>query len=100
MEIDESEFVYPDEIRIVAEGFDFDPIEAIAEGTLLLTVDPSFTTGVLQALDGVGIAASVIGKCTDDVSTRTIRRRNGKTEELYIPHQDTFWPLFFQDLGA
>jgi hydrogenase maturation factor len=100
MVIDESDFVYPDEIRIVAEGFDFDPLEAIAEGTLLLTVDPAFTEGVLRALSDVDIAASVIGKCTGDESTRTIMRRDGNREELYIPHQDPFWPLFFEALGG
>ena len=100
MEIDEAQFVYPDEIRIVAEGFGFDPIEAIAEGTLLLTVDPDHSEGVLSALEGVDIAASVIGRCTDDEAARTIRRRDGSTEELYIPEQDPFWPLFFEALGA
>jgi hydrogenase maturation factor len=100
MEIDESLFVYPEEIRIVEEAFKFDALEAIAEGTLLLTVDPYHTKAVLQALEDVGIAASVIGKCTDDESTRTIKRRNGSMEDLYIPHQDPFWPLFFEALGA
>ncbi|NOQ54238.1 MAG: AIR synthase [Thermoplasmata archaeon] len=100
MEIDESLFVYPEEIHIVAEGFDFDPIDAIAEGSLLLTVDPSHTPDVLSALDGVDIAASVIGRCTDDGSARTIKRRDGSVEGLYIPEQDPFWPLFFEALGA
>jgi hydrogenase maturation factor len=100
MEVDENLFVYPDEIRAVAEAFDFDPIEAIAEGTLLLTVDPGSTDAVLLALRRVDIAASVIGSCTDDTSTRTIKRRDGSMEELYIPIQDPFWPLFFDALGA
>ena len=100
MEVDEGLFVYPDEIRIVAEGFDFDPIEAIAEGTLLLTVDPGHTEAVLAALEDVDIAASVIGRCTGDGSVRTIKRRDGSTERLYIPEQDPFWPLFFEALGA
>lgn len=100
MEVDEGEFVYPDAIRICAEGFGFDPIEAIAEGTLLLTVRPDHTQAVLGSLAREGIEASVVGRCTDDVSTRTIRRRDGSLEELYIPQQDPFWPLFFEALGA
>lgn len=100
MEIDESLFVYPEEIRIAAEGFDFDPIEAIAEGTLLLTVDPGHSQVVLAALEDVGIAASVVGRCTDDGSVRTIKRRDGSLEKLFIPVQDPFWPLFFEALGA
>lgn len=100
MEIDENLFVYPEEVRMVEEALEFDGLEAIAEGTLLLTVDPGHTEAVIQALDGVGIASSVIGRCTDDGSVRTIQRRDGSMEELYIPVQDPFWPLFFRALGA
>ena len=100
MEIDESRFVYPEEVRIAVEAFDFDGLDAIAEGTLLLTVRPDHTEGVLKALQDVGIAASVIGKCTDAEGTRTIRRLDGAMEDLYIPVQDPFWPLFFAALGA
>ena len=100
MEVDEGRFVYPEEVRATAVSFDFDPIEAIAEGTLLLAVDPASTDAVLSALKGAGIAASVVGTCTGDVSTRTIRRLDGSLEELYIPEQDPFWPLFFEALGA
>ena len=100
MEIDEARFVYPEEVRIAVEAFEFDGLEAIAEGTLLLTVDPDNTEGVIEALKGVDIASSVIGKCTDDEGTRTIRRRNGSMEDLFIPVQDPFWPLFFKALGA
>ncbi len=100
MEVDEGRFVYPDEVRAVVEGFGFDPIEAIAEGTLLLTVDPASTEDVLSALEAADIAASVVGKCTEDESTRTISRMDGSLEDLYIPEQDPFWPLFFEALGA
>jgi hydrogenase maturation factor len=100
MEVDEGDFVYPEEIRAAVEAFGFDPIEAIAEGTLLLTVDPASTEAVLSALEGEGIAASVVGRCTDDPSVRRIRRADGSEEKLYIPEQDPFWPLFFEALGA
>jgi hydrogenase maturation factor len=100
MEIDESRMVYPEEVRIAVEAFDFDALEAIAEGTLLLTVRPDHTEGVLAALGDAGIAASVIGRCTDDESSRTITRRDGSTEDLFIPVQDPFWPLFFKALGV
>jgi hydrogenase maturation factor len=100
MEVDEGEFVYPEEIRATVDAFGFDPIEAIAEGTLLLTVDPASTHAVLSALEREGIAASVVGRCTDDPTVRTIRRLDGTSEDLYIPEQDPFWPLFFEALGA
>jgi hydrogenase expression/formation protein HypE len=100
MEVDETQFVYPEEIRMVEQALEFDGLEAIAEGTLLLTVDPAHTDAVIQALADAGIASSVIGRCTGDESVRTIRRRDGSVEELFIPEQDPFWPLFFRALGA
>jgi hydrogenase expression/formation protein HypE len=100
MEVDEGSFVYPEEVRAAVEGFGFDPIEAIAEGTLLLTVDPASSDAVIAALEEVGIPASVVGRCTDDPSVRTIRRLDGSVEDLFIPQQDPFWPLFFEALGA
>jgi len=43
MEIDESLFVYPDEVRMVCEAFGLDPVSAIAEGSLLMTVHSTTT---------------------------------------------------------
>ena len=37
MEIDESSFIYPEEVRMVCEAFGIDPAKAIAEGSLLIT---------------------------------------------------------------
>jgi hydrogenase expression/formation protein HypE len=98
MEIYEQAFVYPDEVRMVCETFGIDPIAAIAEGSLLITVRPSRSESVVFKLRSAGIHASIVGKVTDDVETRTLKRRDGTIAPLEIPRQDPFWPVFFDGL--
>jgi hydrogenase maturation factor/predicted fused transcriptional regulator/phosphomethylpyrimidine kinase len=98
MEIDESKFVYPEEIKAVCEAFNIDPVAAIAEGSLILTSEPSYTKKIIKSLRNENIDASVIGKVTDNVNSRFIKRISGETEPLEIPAQDPFWPIFFEAL--
>lgn len=98
MEIDEKDFVYPEEIKSVCETFNIDPVASIAEGSLILTSEPSYTKKILKGLKKENINASVIGKVTDNVNSRFIKRISGKTEQLKIPEQDPFWPVFFEAL--
>jgi len=95
MEIHEEAFVYPEEVRMVCEAFDIDPLAAIAEGSLLITARPDHSKVILHKLSASGIEASVIGKVTDDPRTKTIKRRDGTLVPLAIPIQDPFWPVFF-----
>jgi hydrogenase expression/formation protein HypE len=98
MEINEDAIIYPDEVRMVCETFEIDPIAAIAEGSLLITVRPNRSANVVNTLRSGGIDASIIGKVTGDVDTRTIKRRDGSMDQLAIPRQDPFWPVFFESL--
>jgi hydrogenase maturation factor len=100
MEIEEEAFVYPDEVRMVCETFGIDPIAAIAEGSLLITARPNRSENVVYRLGSEGIRASIVGKVTDDVETRIIKRRDGSVEQLAIPPQDPFWPAFFDSLSS
>jgi len=99
MEVDERSFVYPDEVRMVCEAFGLDPVRAIAEGSLLITVRPSKSAAVLARLKRKRIAASVVGRVVADRRTRVLRRSDGSVEPLAIPAQDPFWPAFFEGLG-
>jgi len=98
MEVDERLFVYPDEVRMVCEAFAIDPVRAIAEGSLLVTVRPGRSAAVLARLKRKRIAASVVGKVVRDRRVRTMRRADGRTERLAVPEQDPFWPAFFAGL--
>jgi hydrogenase maturation factor/predicted fused transcriptional regulator/phosphomethylpyrimidine kinase len=98
MEIDEAKFIFPEEVKMVCEAFNIDALLAIAEGSLLLTAEPGAADTIIAKLEGAGIPASVIGTCTDDPKTRTIRRLDGTVQELEIPEQDPFWPVFFEGI--
>jgi hydrogenase maturation factor len=98
MTVDEGLFVYPDEVRMVCEAFAIDPVRAIAEGSLLVTVRPGRSAGVIARLKRKRIAASVVGEVLRDRRRRTLRRADGRVEDLAVPDQDPFWPAFFQGL--
>lgn len=99
MEIDETLFIYPDEVKMVCEAFRIDPISAIAEGSLLITAKPEQSKKVIERLQDKGIKASVIGEVTGDSTTRIMKRRSGAKIPLAIPAQDPFWPAFFKGLA-
>lgn len=98
MEIDESLFIYPDETRMVCEFFNLDPVAAIAEGSLLITVKEKHADGLIEKLKENNIPASVIGIVTEDMTKKTIKRRDGRAEPLLMPEQDPFWPVFFESV--
>ena len=100
MEIHEEAFIYPDEVRMVCEAFAIDPVAAIAEGSLLITVRPNRSANVVTKLRSGGIDASIVGQVIDDVKKRTIKRRDGSVDQLAIPRQDPFWPVFFDSLSS
>ena len=98
MEVDESLFIYPAEVKMVCEAFDIDSLAAIAEGSLLITSKSGYSGEILHRLKKSGIRASVIGKVLEETDVRKIKRRDGTIVPLSIPDQDPFWPAFFEGL--
>lgn len=98
MDINESLFIYPEEVRIVCDAFNIDSVSAIAEGSLLITVRPERSEKVIRGLKQEKINASTIGKVVEDPRRRILKRLDGSTVALAIPHQDPFWPAFFRGL--
>lgn len=98
MVIDESRFVYPEEVQMVCEAFAIDPVAAIAEGSLLITANPEYSEKIMTTLSQSSIDSSVIGMVTGDPDIRILKRRNGMEIPLAIPAQDPFWPVFFEGL--
>lgn len=99
MEIDESLIIYPDEVRMVCDAFALDPLEAIAEGSLLITAMGEYSDKIILNLKESGIKASVIGKVKSNQDDRYIKRRDGTVIPIAIPAQDPFWPAFFKGLN-
>ncbi|MFB0566911.1 MAG: thiamine-phosphate synthase family protein [Candidatus Aminicenantaceae bacterium] len=100
MDIDESLFIFPEEVRIVCEAFNIDPIAAIAEGSLLITVQSTHTEKVIKRLKSSGINASVIGEVIKDTKRRIVKRLDGRIIPLAIPQEDPFWAVFFESLES
>ncbi|PYB67730.1 AIR synthase [Thermoplasma sp. Kam2015] len=69
--------------------FGIDPLKAISEGALLMTVRENFAQDLISALKGEGIEASIIGEMTDDKKERIL---TGKEKKLIgPPEKDPFW---------
>ncbi len=98
MVVEEKAFIYPEEVKMVCEAFQIDPVAAIAEGSLLITVKPEASGRVVRALQKKGIAASIIGEVIPNKNKRIIKRLDGRLQPLAIPQQDPFWPAFFSSL--
>ncbi len=98
MDVDENLFLYPEEVRIVCERFQIDPVCAIAEGSLLITARPAFSKKIIRRLKKKNIGASIIGHVTDNPQRRVMRRVDGRSVRLALPDQDPFWPAFFEGL--
>ncbi|MDH7508915.1 MAG: thiamine-phosphate synthase family protein [Methanomassiliicoccales archaeon] len=100
MEVDESQFIIPDEVELICKAFNIDPIEAISEGSLIITAAAEKSSQIIGNLKRSGIEASVIGKVVASTEKRILRRRNGEMVPLRIPEQDPFWPVFFEGLPS
>ncbi|HWQ63789.1 MAG TPA: AIR synthase family protein [Methanospirillum sp.] len=99
MDIDESLFVYPPEVRMVCDHFGIDPIKAIAEGSLLITAHKEYSDSILTSLAEIGIVGSVIGMVTSNPENRMITRLDDTIVPLEVPAQDPFWPVFFESVS-
>lgn len=100
MQVDEKKMVYPREVKEVIEHLDIDPLEAISEGSLIITASPESADTIVKKLESEGIPSSVIGEVTLPGGGRYITRLDGGRQALHIPEQDPFWPSFFKGLDS
>jgi hydrogenase maturation factor len=98
MEIDETKLVFPECVRAVCDHFGMDALKAISEGTLIITARPECSETIIRSLRSNGIDCTVVGTVVSDTSMRTITRKDGRVEDLNVPKQDCFWPVFFKCL--
>lgn len=89
----------PSDIRALAEFLEFDPWQAISEGTLLASVAPQSVPRIRDAWHRAGIASFELGRF-DRSLKRSLVCRDGKTTDLAEPDVDPFWNLFFAGLRA
>ncbi|MFC7006415.1 AIR synthase family protein [Halalkalicoccus salilacus] len=74
-------------------AFDIDPWISISEGTLLLTVEEEGAEDVLDALEGEGIPAAIVGETSEGEGVHF----DGEAVER--PERDPFWTAFEEGMA-
>ncbi|AUW94203.1 MAG: AIR synthase [Sulfobacillus thermosulfidooxidans] len=82
-----------EETKAICDLTGIDPLIAISEGTLLLTVKPHAVDKVMRALKAQGIDVSVIGEMRP-ASEGMWREAHGRRMPLVHPRIDPFWAAF------
>jgi len=82
--------IQPETVKI-CEFFQIDPLQLIASGSLLITVNPNFADKVVKALEKNEIAAAVIGELLSSPKKRSITFKDGRLEKLVRPTSDHLW---------
>lgn len=79
------------ETQEICDFFHIDPLCLISSGALLIAAEPKSAEAIVKRLEQEKIAASVIGQFQENPRSRTITRKNGKTENLQRPLSDHLW---------
>ncbi len=87
--VDEGKIPLAEETKLICKVLGVDPLSLIGSGSLLLTVKPEMIDKVLNAILGVGVKPSVVGKIVKE--ERLIRRKDGRVEVLKRPLRDELW---------
>jgi hydrogenase expression/formation protein HypE len=89
--------VYEDKMKIaeatmrICKFFQIDPLQLIASGSLLISVDGNSAEEVVKALNRINVSATVIGEILASPEERRIKRVGGHTENLVRPESDHLW---------
>ena len=98
IEIDPAAIPIPDVSRKILAIFGLNPLNTIASGALLMTVDPADGAAVLNALNAAGIPAAKIGRVLDETGTVSVRV-DARGTELPRPEVDEIAGVFAADGG-
>jgi hydrogenase expression/formation protein HypE len=92
IEVEKGSILIPPEALSICNELNVNPLEAIASGALLLTVQPDMADDVLGAIEAIGAAAFVIGRV---VEGEGVAMRIGNTlTALPWPTRDALTRLF------
>jgi hydrogenase maturation factor len=95
MEADARQMLWPEDVAALCELLEIDPLAAIAEGSLLITVPATSVPAVIDALGAEHIPCTRIGTVLEDSRRRVLTRRDGREEGIAAPREDPFWAAFF-----
>jgi hydrogenase maturation factor len=97
VDVDFDAIELPEDIAALARVLDFDPWQAISEGTLLAAVEPKAVDRVRSEWRKAGIESMILGRFDADLKENTLVRDTTR-QVLKEPDKDPFWELFFAGL--
>ncbi len=86
------------ETRLICNLLQINPLNLIASGAMLIAVKPSKAHKVLNALELIGVDASIIGKLVENPKNRLITEKDGSQNPLPQPREDALWQALVNPL--
>ncbi|MCD6479421.1 hypothetical protein J7L65_01350, partial [Candidatus Bathyarchaeota archaeon] len=80
-----------EETRVICEALDVDPLRLLGSGALLIAADPERAGGIVDAIRGIGIEATVIGEFTEDESR--VMEIDGESHPIEAVEQDELYRI-------
>ena len=93
--INTSEIQIPEETRQVCELFEIDPMNALGEGSLVISVRPEESERVQRALQEVAITSFRVGEVTESGEPIILENELGESMLRY-PEKDTYWGAYWK----
>ncbi|WP_421944750.1 AIR synthase family protein [Pedobacter sp.] len=94
VEIDNSAIPISQTVRDICDLFSIDPRFSIGAGSMVMAVDKTMATGLVETLSNHGIQASIIGKFTPRENGYKLIDDEKSSEITYYP-TDPYWHAFF-----
>ncbi len=96
--IDQNEIQIADETRQICELFKIDPMNALGEGSLVLSVRPEHSESVQAALREVAIASFRVGEVRKSGDPILLENELGESTLMY-PEKDTYWDAYWKAIA-
>jgi hydrogenase maturation factor len=88
LSIEENLIPVAPETSIISETLGVDPLKLLSSGSLLMAVTESSVGKILEALEGIGIQATIIGEVKERPEGRVITRTDGTQKTIDPVRQD------------
>ena len=85
------------ETSIISETLGVDPLKLLSSGSLLMAVGESSVGKVLDALEGIGVQASIIGEVKERSEGRVLTRSDGTEKTIDPVRQDELFRVLGED---
>ena len=93
--ISTGEIQIAEETRQVCKLFEIDPMNALGEGSLVISVRPEKSERVQRALQGVAITSFRVGEVTESGAPIVLESKSGESMLRY-PERDTYWGAYWK----